>query len=417
MKYLFLFILGVSNYVGFGQMDIIYQDHIYVDYIKSVEFGLGDASLSRPIIDLNSEAMLRLRFDDVSNDSREFFYDIIHCDRNWEKSDIDNMDYIDGFTNEEIENIEYSINTFKEYAQYTLMLPNDDLKWTLSGNYLLVVYEEGDTNFPILTRRFMVVDRRIQVETDYQRPANIQKFDSHQEFDFSVNFQSIDLEDPLSSITGVVLQNHRWDNALFGLKPKFINREKLVFNYSDVICFPGLKEYRSFDTRSLRATKIGVNAIELNEDGNDVLLDLQENELYNRYQTINDANGAFVMYTEDSRNENMGADYTNVIFVLKSPQLEEPVYVLGGFNNHLPTDEHRMEYSEQRQAYVTEIYMKQGYYDYMFALKTEDGYDLNALQGSWYETENDYTILIYYSTRYDRYDQLIGFGGLNSNDF
>jgi len=361
-----------------------------VDYIKSVEFGLGDASLSQPIIDLNSRASLRLRFDDVSNESRDFYYDIFHCDRNWKRSDLDNMDYIEGFTEEELDNVEYSINTFTEYAQYTLVLPNDDLKWTISGNYVLVVYD---------------------------RPVDIKKFDTHQEFDFTVNYKNIDLQDPMSNITAVVLQNNRWDNAIFGLKPKFINRDKLVFNYSDVVCFPGLKEYRSFDTRSLRSTKLGVNAIELNDDGNDVLLDLQENELYNRYQTINDANGNAVMYTEDSRNQIISADYTNVIFFLRSPKLEHPVYVVGGFNNYRTDDEFRMEYSEQRKAYVAEIFLKQGYYDYMFAQLIDDKLDLHSLQGSWYETENDYTILLYYTARYERYDQLIGLTTLNSNDF
>ncbi len=394
-----------------------YTNDVYVDYIKSVEFGLENANLSQPIINLNATAKLMLKFDDVSNESRNFYYDIIHCDRNWNRSDMDNLDYIDGFTEEDIRNVEYSVNTFVEYAQYTLTLPNDDIKWTLSGNYILVVYEEGDTNFPVITRRFMVVDSRVRIIPQYQRPSDITKFDSHQEFDFEVDFKNFPLQDPLSTISAVVLQNYRWDNAIFDINPRFINRDRLVYNYNNKICFPGLKEYRFFDTRTLRSTKIGVNAIELNEDGNDVLLDLHENRFYKRYLNDNDANGQRIMYTEDRRDPLLSADYTNVVFVLDSPKEEYEIYVVGAFNDYKPKEEHRMQYSEQREAYVGEIFLKQGYYDFMYALNKEGKLDLSAMEGSWFETENDYTILIYYSTLFDRYDQLIGITSFNSNDF
>jgi len=127
---------------------------------------------------------------------------------------LDNMEYIDGFTNEDLDSLQFSVNTFIDYTHYALSLPNDDLKWTISGNYILVVYEELDG------------------ET------------------FSVNFKNVNLEDPLTNISACVLQNFRWDNAIMGLQPKFINGDNLVFDYSDEIIFPALKEYRSFDTRS-----------------------------------------------------------------------------------------------------------------------------------------------------------------------
>lgn len=412
---------ALLSFFGYSQNeDIVYDNYVYVPYIKSVDFGLGSAELSKPIINLNSSAQLILRFDDTSADTRDYVYDIIHCDRNWEPSELDNMEYIDGFTMEELDSVEFSINTYMDYTHYALSLPNDDLKWTISGNYILVVYEEsGNETFPILTQRFMVVDKQVQVTSQYLRPSDVSKYDTHQEFDFEVDFKNIDLQDPMTTITGVVLQNYRWDNAIFGLKPKFINREKLVFDYNDHIVFPALKEYRSLDIRSLRSTGIGVNTIELNQESNDVLLELQESRRTKRYLSRNDANGDFVMYSNDSKFPYIGADYANVIFILKSPKLEDEVYVLGGFNNYQPSDEVRMSYSSQREAYVTEIKFKQGYYDYMFGVwdSEKEVMDLDWMQGSYYETENDYLILIYYSTRYERYDQLIGISVLNSNEF
>lgn len=411
--FFFLVIQSIS-----AQVDIEnYQDYVFEDYIKSVEFGLNQATLSQPIINLNSRASLVLEFDDISGDDRDFIYDIVHCDRNWNPSDLDNMQYLEGFTREELDNVEFSISTDVNYAHYTLTIPNEDIKWILSGNYTLIVMDEGNDDQVVLTRRFMVVDNKVGVQVLYERPSIVSKFDTHQEFDFEVNFKNITLEDPQTNITAVVMQNNRWDNALFGLKPKFITRDNMVFNYSDVICFPALKEYRSFDTRSINSTGMGVFEIELTEESNEVVLNLQENLAYVRYLQTNDANGEFVLYTEDNRNARLGADYTNVHFTLKSPKLDHPVFVVGKFNDYQPMDECMMDYSESRNAYFTTIQLKQGFYDYMFAQYIDDQMNLESLQGSWYEAENDYSILIYYSTRYEGYDQLIGIKSFNSNNF
>jgi hypothetical protein len=396
--------------------DVVYENYVYVDYIKSVDFGLDRAELSKPIINLNSRAKLILRFDDITGDTRDFTYDVVHCDRNWEPSDLDNMEYIDGFTNEDIDSIQFSVNTFTDYTHYALSLPNDDLKWTLSGNYLLIVNEELDgETFPVLTLRFMVIDQQVQVNAQMLRPFDVTKYDTHQEFDFRVNFKNVDLQDPLTTITAVALQNYRWDNAIYGLKPKFVNGDDLVFNYSDHIIFPGVREFRVFDTRSLRSSGIGVHSIHLNDDNNHVLLDLQESLHLKRYLNHNDANGDFVNYTEDSQLPYIGADYANVIFTLDTPERNNEVYVVGGFNNYQASDENQMHYSEEREAYVAEIMLKQGYYDYMFAELADDKLDLTSFQGSWQETENRYLILIYYSNRYNRYDQLIGISIFDPN--
>ncbi len=400
----------------FAQTPVEYKDKVYVDYIKSVQFRLINAPLSKPIINLNSQSRLELIFDDLSNETREFRYDLIHCDKNWNKSDIDFMDYLEGFNLEEIEQLDYSINTLVDYTQYRLLLPNEDLRWTISGNYILVVYDE-DEDTPVITRRFLVVDNKISFEVEYVRPSDISKFDSHQEFDFKVNYQNLDLNDPLSNVTAVVLQNFRWDNAKFDLNPKFINRNHLVYNYNDVICFPGLKEFRNIDTRSLYSTRWGVKEIDLNPDENVILLEPQKSAVNRRYLTSHDANGDFLMYTMDKRDSLLSAEYATVIFALESAKLENDVHILGHFNDFEPKEENRMFYDESYESYIGEMVMKQGYYDYMFGLKEEDGVNFQKLQGSWYESENDYYILIYYTSLFERYDQLMGIKIFNSNDF
>jgi len=414
-----LFFIGVSPI--FSQYEnLTFKNKVYTSYAKSVTFELADAPLSFPIINLNASmnTKLVLKFDDIENTGNSFIYDLIHCDRDWNPSTIDNIEYLDGFTDEEIEMMDFSFSTFLEYTQYTLLLPNDDIKWNYSGNYLLVVYEDNSKKQPVLTRRFLVVDNKISLSTTNVIPSDPLKYETHQEFDFQANIKGQEFDDPLVSISAVVLQNYNWESAIYGLTPKFTNRDNLVFDYGDVVVFPGIKEYRNFDTRTLISPGLNVNTVDFKLESTDVLLDLQHDRAYRTFHTRNDANGGFIMYTQDRPEENLSAEYTNVIFVLETDRIEEDVYIVGGFNNYLPTEEHQMFYDEKRRSYIGKILLKQGYYDYLFAVDKKGKLDLTALEGSWHETENDYTVLMYYRSYYEGYDQLIGItqGDINSQD-
>lgn len=75
-----------------------------------------------------------------------------------------------------------------------------------------------------------------------------------------------------------------------------------------------------------------------------------------------------------------------------------------------------MTYNYVNKAYETVLYLKQGYYNYQYVL-VEDDKKPNAafIEGSHYETENDYYILVYYQSYSDRYQQLIGYKKINSH--
>ena len=133
----------------------------YVDYIKSVKLNNAGLRTSHPIIDLNSrfQGQIQLRFDDIEGGYKDYVYSIIHCDKDWYPSDLEEIEYLEGFNGEEIDDFGYSTNGYSEYTNYSLTLPNRDLRWTISGNYLLVIRDQ-DTNAPVISRRFMVVEMR-----------------------------------------------------------------------------------------------------------------------------------------------------------------------------------------------------------------------------------------------------------------
>lgn len=438
-NYLSLFIICITT--SLVAQDYLVRDDIYVDNIKGVEFYREGAPLSIPTIDLNGGASIQLQFDDLDNDNKNYIYEIVHCTKDWEISDLQELEYLDGYNQEEIFDSEASIGQYAQYIHYNLNIPNEDTRIKLSGNYLLIIYEDEDDLFPVLTRRFMVVEPLVGLAPFFKRPGDVMKLDSHHEMDIDINLRDLIISDPLNEITVNIFQNKRWDNAIFNLKPRYLYGDILKFNYPDYITFPALKEFRSFDIRTLNTTSIGVHTIDLLNDGTDVLLELQKPRTYENYLFVPDANGGFVIdiinfnsrqnivninnseglqaeLLRSSRinNRNLQAEYANTIFSLETNEYEGSVYVVGKFTDWLPKEEFRMVYDNKRKIYLNQATLKQGYYDYMYVLVNDDGEtDITAIEGSWWETENDYTILVYLSEFGANYDRLIGVQTFNSN--
>ena len=130
-----------------------YENFIYNDKIKSVTFEQADNRLSEPFLELNSPQQLVLMFDDLEGDIKNYWYTLIHCDYNWNPSNLFSNEYLAGFTEDRIENYRTSFNTIQPYTHYQLTIPGREVRPMLSGNYLLKVYVEGEPDKPVLTRR------------------------------------------------------------------------------------------------------------------------------------------------------------------------------------------------------------------------------------------------------------------------
>lgn len=411
---LLLFAILLLN-PGFAQnSDIRYTDHTYLPNIKSVKFFLGEVYISYPIIRLGSGQQLTLIFDDLSVNAKYYTYRIIHCDKDWNPSNLTELEYLEGFSGERIDDFQFSFKTLTPFVNYQLRLPNEDLTWTKSGNYLLVVYDNENGRVPAFTRRFVVVEDQVRIQPDMVRPAAVSKNRTHQEIDFVVNHEYIDIRNPRSEISASVLQNGRWDNAMHSLSPFIIKGKNLVFDYSDKIVFPAGKEFRYLDMRTLRFGSENIASIQRYDDGYEVLL-YKDNKRAERPTVFrNDLNGNYVIETTDQRDFDLSSDYANVLFSLYSPTVYDDydLYVVGGFNGWQLAEENKMIYNNSVNGYVAKILLKQGYYDYAYAMvprfEGEKRPNTEEIEGNWFETNNDYTILIYYRPFGGRYDQVIG---------
>lgn len=411
-----LFVFGTS--FSQDEDNLRYENYVYLDHIRTVRFQVHGEPLTLPMLPLDGSGQFELSFDDLGDEVKNYTYTFVHCDKNWNPSGLTDIEYVDGFLNEALDDYEFSNQTLTEYTHYSLVFPNEDVTWTISGNYLLMIHlDDVDGRQLAITRRFMVVDYNTLVDVELQQvsPAMPGKLKTHHEFDFSLNHEQFPIRNPEREISATVLQNHRWDNAVTNIPPTYTRGNSIIFDYQGKVYFPAGKEFRFFDTRTLRTLSIGLTNIMRYDDTYEVTLEKDGKRGSLAYLFREDINGNFVIDNFDDRVPDMSSDYTDVLFALSSPTEydDADIFVVGGFNNWRLS--HKMVYNNSINSYVAKIPFKQGFHNYAYAFQPRGAQDtddrqinLSELEGDWYETENEYTVLIYYSPIGSNYDQLIG---------
>ncbi|MFK7806436.1 MAG: DUF5103 domain-containing protein [Saprospiraceae bacterium] len=408
-----LFVFAQDEDVG-----LRYEDYVYLDNIYSIKFTSGGLARNYPIVRLQSNSQLVLKFDVIGDDVRDYLYTIVHCDSDWQPSELQDIDYIDGFNEDDIENYDFSFNTVTNYTNYQLALPNGDISWTKSGNYLLKIYDDTDDKKLAITRRFVVADSRVAINGAMRRPANNTKNRTHQELDFIINFDQFPIRNPHTDIKVVVLQNGRWDTSIEIDKPMFVKPEELIYDFQDKIVFPAGKEFRFADIRTFEYRTNSIFEVSATRDHFDVTLHKDIDRTNQPYLSGEDLNGKYVIESMEQRDGDLRAEYGHILFALdESPAFSNhDVYLFGEFTDWRIQERFKMTYNPLVNGYVGKVLLKQGFYDYMYAVvDRETGtIDLSELEGDWHEAENDYTVIVYYAPFGARYEQVIGIANFNS---
>ena len=369
-----------------------------------------------PLLNLSSGEQLILSFDMLDPTNEFFNYSLIHCDRNWQPSDLQPMEYISGQTMGEITDFKFSTNTYTKYTHYSLKFPESGMEVTKSGNYIIKVYRNFDEEDVLLTRRFMVLDNQTKISSNIRTATLAEKRFTHQEVDFDVNYEGFTIPNPFLDVNVTILQNNSWNNAIYNLKPLFVNGNELSFNYEDKNLFPGTNEFRFFDIRTLRFAS--TNVIKKYTDSvQNCVLRPEETKGHTTYVRWIDYNGKRVIVNDDGANIVEDGDYALIHFNLKSNDLSDQgdVYVYGELTDWQLKEEFKMKYWPKYEMYSTAALLKQSYYDYHFVVKDKDGnIDYTFTEGNHQETENDYTILVYHKNVFYGYDELIGFSLRNT---
>ena len=235
---------------------------------------------------------------------------------------------------------------------------------------------------------------------------------------FTINTTNIQLVNPKKEVKVSIIQNYQWATAVNNIPPQFILAGKLNYRYGQKTSFYGGNEFLNFDTKDLRAASVAISHIELKELYHHYLFTdrFRNNHPYTYYPDIN---GDFAIRTLQGKDASREAEYSNVHFSL--PYTEDlglnDIFIYGKFNNYVLTNENKMTYNKNNGNMEAAIKIKQGFYNYKYAIKKENGIvDLNLVSGNFHFTENNYLIIVYYRSFGNLYDSIIGVGSANSRN-
>lgn len=404
----------------FKQDYLRYQDYIYVNNIKTPLFYREGWEMSNPVITLNSDEKLIFSFDDLNGGQKNYQYTLIHCTSGWQPSRIQQNRYIEGYYEDYITDYRFSYNTLQPYTHYEGSFPNNNIQLKLSGNYLLVIYPEGEKESPVLSLRFWVIEPLAKIQGSVKRSPNVEERDEKQQVVFSVFSPSLNIINPYQNIKVVIRQNGRWDNCITNLKPLLVKGNELDYHHVDGNIFYAGNEFRHADLKSIRYSSDRVRKIEPGNPLYKVYLMNDERRPFKVYVTEDDINGQYLIKTEDGNEAATDADYVEVYFTLPYAPLaaDGNIYVVGALTFWQLGKENRMTYNFDKKVYELKLLLKQGYYNYEY-LFLENGTQVaqeSRVEGNHFETRNDYTIYVYYQDPGNDYEQLIAFDKLTTTN-
>lgn len=391
------------------------EEKIEPNYIRTIEFRGATNQSQLPIIRLGER--LQLAFDDINGNEEDYYYRITHYDFDWTPSDFSKGEYMDGFDDVRIETYENSFNTLQIFSHYTLNIPNRETRAIKkSGNYLLSIF--NDDNELIFSRKFMVIENAASVLVEIKRARDIRNIHEQQVVQFSIDSPKLLLLNPKQNVKTVVLQNSNLKTAITNLKPQYTIGSQLIYRYDKEAAFWGGNEFLFFDNKDVRSASNGVRKVEVS--------DIYENYLYTNiarkdkpYTYNPDINGNFIVRNIDVQNPDIEAEYVRMHFNLMYYEDigDKELHIYGNFNNWTIDGSTYMSYDERSDSFKNTRLFKQGFYNYKYVLVDRDGsIDEGAISGNFWQTENDYTVIVYYRDLGGRYDRIIGMGSANSTN-
>jgi len=393
--------------------NISMENKIYHPDIISMKVENKNMNFALPIIILHSSEQLTLTFDDESDQTKYFKYTYIHCTYDWKPTpNFNKMDYMNTFMEGEIFNYQTSVNTVQFYTSYSLDFPNDDVEVSKSGNYILYVYTEDNGEYtPVLTHRFTIAEKLVEITPNVQQATDISVRNIKQEVSFQIKANSFRINNASRNLKVVITQNGRSDNAYIATTPTAILSDMLKYDRPNEILFEGGSEFRIFNIRSLRSTMEHISRHAHTGGENHTFVDVDKQRVNLAYEEKFDIDGCYFIAADDGYSI-QNADYTNVYFSLNCMLPKDvDLYIYGELTNWTLSPKAKLEYHQYRKQWEGALYLKTGYYNYTYLAVDKNHTEATFMytEGNSWQTENRYTFLAYYQGDGILYDRVIGY--------
>jgi len=360
----------------------------------------------------------QLEFDDLFGNEANYYYVLQHCDYDWKPSQLVKSEYIQGFDDQRIQDYTNSFNALQIYSHYRLQFPNKYTTLLVSGNYMLkILNEDKDVVF---SRKFIVYEELVSVPMQVKRTRNVSEINFKQNLDFAIKSPNILFQSPLKNVKVLLMKNGQISTGITNIPPMYTIGNDLIYKYDAETQFWGGNEYLYFENKDIRAANNFIGKVDSNGGIYNSHLYTSNARAGNQYTFFPDINGNFIVTNLNVENNAIEADYAWVFFTLSAPAYfgKSDIYINGMFNNYALTTEFKMDYNKAKGVYEKAIMIKQGFTNYQYVIADKNGKidDANAIDGNFYQTENNYFALVYYRENNQRYDRVIGKGQASSVD-
>lgn len=409
-KVLLSFLFLVTTLLFAQEREVIPPYHI-----KTITFVQANQNVF-PMIKLGDN--FQFQFDDLHGTEDNYYYKLTHCDYNWKQSQLSINEYITGFNEQRIINYTNSVNTLQVYSHYILSFPNQFTSIKVSGNYILSILNE-DLEV-VFSRKFIVYESLVSVPIQVKRAREVKYVEQKHNLDFAIKSATITFQRPLEQVKVLLMQNAKFSDAIYNIKPQYTIGNDLIYKYDKETQFWAGNEYLYFENKIIRAANNTISRVDTNTGLYNCLLYTNQARANQPYTYFPDINGNFLVNNIGVENNAIESDYAWVYFSLSAPSYfgKNPLYITGMFNNNTFTDENKMDYNAKKGVFEKAIMIKQGFTNYGYTILKPNGTleEENAIDGNFYQTENQYDALIYYRENNQRYDRIIGRGTANSID-
>ncbi len=360
----------------------------------------------------------QLEFDDLFGNEANYYYTFVHCNYDWTPSDLSRNEYINGFDDIRIQDYLNSFNTLQIYTHYKVSFPNKNTQFKVSGNYMLKILNEDKE--VVFSRKFMLYEPKVTVPIQVRRTRNMSVFNSKHNLDFSVKSTTLTFQNPLQNIKIMIMQNGQYNRPILNIVPQYTIGNDLIYKYDSETQFWAGNEFLGFDTKDVRSPGNNVSFVDTKGGLYNSHLYANSSRRNNPYTYFPDINGNYLVRNLNSTNSAIESDYSWVFFTLSAPSYfgKGNIYINGLFDNYGLSVDNKMDYNVEKAVYEKAIMIKQGFvnYQYVIADKTGKIDHENAIDGNFSQTENNYTILVYYRENGQRFDKIIGKGDASSID-
>jgi len=402
-----LFFICYFDSTSFGQIQSkIFEKHTGIQTVHIASTQENEIIKQNPVIPIEKQSNWYIRFDDLDFSYKNYFLRIVHCDKNWVPSNLNDIEYLQDFNDMPLRSYKNSNGTKVPYNHYETELP----KAKLSGNYVAILYANRNKKDTVFAIRYSLVN---QLSTIFSKVsfANQNEFrKTHQEIQLGFKYNDQLIINDESNLKVVFRRVNENENLLTKLPRPIHSVQDRAFQYQffgNEGLIPGGNEYRIIDLRSAQQKLSFVNTIIQQNEITQIVTFPESPQGYFSYTNRNDINGGYILSNYENPYSILFADYVKCLFQLKTREITEGnIYVKGGFSNLLSPQKLQLTYNFEKGMYEKEILLKQGIYNYKFDGNKEV---TDYLEGNYSQTENEYEVLIYFQQPGTRYDALIGF--------